>query len=164
MNEASYLSAFSDELEKAEGGKVIKISDRSTLGLPDSFHIKDGIVTYFEGKIGTDYDFIGDHPSVFPWQIVKKDLRQFEVCRSMARNALVVYCIYWTTLKMSAVLPVQKIMSMRSLKGQPLQRLDRSFLYPGHGVPQLQNLMHLQRRELYEKFKHVYGTDGEIIP
>jgi len=164
MKESSYVSTFSSKLEDEEGGKVLKIADKATLGLPDSCHIRNGIITYFETKVSDDYQIIDNVIYVQPWKIVKKDLRQFEVCKIISRYALVVYCIYWFNLKKSVVLTISQLACLRSEKDQPFQYLYPSRLEDGHGVERLRQLMKANREGIYERLQHEHGTNGQGFP
>ena len=156
MKEASYLSSISSDIEKQIGGKVIKISDRSTLGLPDSMHIRDGIVTYIETKIDEHFEIYGGIIHVQPWKAVKKDLRQFEICRSISRHSLVVYMIYYPAIKRTAVLSVDLLVQFRpSSDDEDLKYLSLpKHLVKGKGVQRLSEIMGSNRKEIL----HVLST------
>lgn len=153
MKEYPYTAELTREIESEIGGKVVKISDRSTLGLPDSMHIQDGIVTYIESKISTRYVEAEDGIYVQPWASVKKDIRQYEVCRSMSRHALVVYAIYWPKIKMSAILPMDILAKFRPLNedSEPGWLCHPNYLAKGKGLDQLKRIMQKNRENVYGK-------------
>lgn len=160
MLESTYLATFSSELEIAEGGRVYKIADKATLGLPDSFHVRNSIITYFEAKIASEYELIDGNYFVKPWKRIREDLRQFEVCRSMSRFALVVYCIYWPDIRMSAILTIDQISQLRTALNEDLKCLHPMWLEPGHGVKRIRQLMDKNREEIYGKLEHEYGANA----
>src|ERR1035437_3965761 len=104
MNEASYYSMLAHDIESKIGGKITKLADKSTLGLPDSIHVKDGIVTWIETKIGTGAEIISSLIYTQPWNEAKKDLRQFEVCNRMSKHSLVLYAVYYPMIRASAII------------------------------------------------------------
>lgn len=161
MKEASYLSSLSTDIEKEIGGKVIKISDRSTLGLPDSMHVVDGIVTYIESKIGEDHDTVDGIDYVQPWKSVKKDIRQYEVCREISRHALVVYAIYWPELRKSAIIPMEQLAQFRpSPDGELPWLCNKNILMPGRGLDQLKRLMFSHRKNIHGRLQAEYGKQS----
>src|SRR6185312_5032005 len=105
MKESSYYGTMKSKLIKEIGGKIIKIADRATLGIPDSMHVGLGIVSYIETKI---YN-IHNQDSIVPWEVIKKDIRQYEMCKEIRKYALVLYVIYCPNIKMTAVLDVNTI-------------------------------------------------------
>jgi hypothetical protein len=160
MKESSYLSALSLDIEKQIGGKVIKTSDRSTLGLPDSTHILDGIVTYIEAKIGDKVEFDLDGvPYVQPWRTVKKDLRQYEVCKSMAKHASVVYAIYYPEIKKSAIITVEVLAQFRPVEGETTlpYLCSEEVLCSGRGIKQLKQVMARHRKEVYGRLSKSFS-------
>lgn len=126
MKEASYNSTLASKLEKEVGGQVIKLSDKATLGLPDSMHVMDGIVTFIECKLGRD-----SNQYVHPWKSIN-DLRQYETCKRLSKNALVLYAIYYPKTKMSAVLSIADLEILRPHKECAIFKGDG--LVNGHGV------------------------------
>ena len=152
MNEATYLASLSSDIEKSIGGKVVKISDRSTLGLPDSGHVRDGIVIYIEAKIGDgvlkDSDGV---PYVQPWKAIKKDLRQFEVCRSLSQHCCVLYVIYYPEIKRTAVLTIEQCLVFRPKENETtLPYLsNEEVLVHGKGTKRVIKIMNANRREIY---------------
>lgn len=138
MKEASYGAVLALKIEKEIGGRVIKISDRSTLGLPDNLHIKGGFATFIETKIGQSVSISGNGYSVQPWKCIN-DLRQFEVCRSLAKNAWVLYAIYYPKVKMTAVLPVVYMNDFRpSENGEYPSLIEGHNFRTGHGIDMIE--------------------------
>ncbi len=105
MRESSYYGTMKKKLVQEIGGMILKISDRATLGLPDSSHVRHGVVVYLETKI---YD-IHNQNYIIPWNVIKKDVRQFEKCREIRKHTLVLYVIYCPNIKMTAVLDVNTV-------------------------------------------------------
>lgn len=148
MKEATYTSALSDAIEKNLGGKVLKISDRSTLGLPDLVHIKDGIVAYVETKILDKYEISDNVVYVQPWRVAEKDLRQYEVCRGISKHALVVYAAYIPAAEMSLVIPVTVLQD--HFKKTPTNWLTSEiYLHTGKGLHQYRNFYYQYRRNIH---------------
>jgi len=138
MKESYYLSKLSGDLEKDLHCKIYKISDRSTLGLPDSMILKDGIVTFIETKVAYDEDYLDKVLYVAPWKTVKKDIRQFEVCKEMSKNALVLYCIHYPQVNHTTVLTMNMVEQFRGLDkwlNNPM------YLRPGNGLEQIKMFM-----------------------
>lgn len=150
MKEATYNSTLASKIEKEIGGKVYKISDQSTLGMPDSVHLLDGIATFIECKIGktktSDY--------VEPLESIN-DLRQFEVCRRISLNSLVLYAIYYPEIKSTAVIPVRVLHAMKSSAykmafiGQHLTR--------GHGIDLVAKYMKENREHVTDQLNRLRG-------
>lgn len=128
MRESSYYGTMRTKLVREVGGKVIKISDKATLGLPDSMHIRNGVVTYIETKI---FD-LKNQRFFAPWDVIKKYVRQFEMCREIRKHALVLYVIYCPHVKMTAVLDVNMIKN-DFYKNEAIL-LEGSHFVSGHGI------------------------------
>lgn len=159
MKEAAYLSQFSNDIEKELGGKVIKTADKSTLGLPDSGWIKDGIIVYIEAKIDTQTECDSEGKIyVQPWRAIEKDIRQYEVCRSIAKHACVVFAIYYPSVKMSAILPVETLTQFKPSSSGKLPYLcDDRFLSKGRGLRQIKRIVDEHRKEVHGKLNINYG-------
>jgi len=160
MKEAPYTSSLSRDIEIDVGGKVIKISDRSTLGLPDSMHLLDGIVTYIETKIEENYTLGSDNVIyVQPWRSVKKDIRQYEVCRSIAKHSCVVYAIYYPIIKMSCVIPVEVLAQFRPQPGESFMPYlcGEEYLRKGRGLSQLKEIMDQNRGYVYGRLSKSFS-------
>ncbi len=127
MKEAAYNSTLASKIEKEIGGKVYKISDQSTLGLPDSLHIMDGLASFIECKIGK----CNQTNWVEPLKAIK-DIRQYEVCRQISKNALVLYAIYYPEIRAAAVIPIDILHRMKNSEEQRL--FFGQYLTQGHGV------------------------------
>lgn len=150
MKEASYYSELSDDVVRRVGGKMIKISDRSTLGLPDSMHVVNGIVTYVETKIGEGVQEINGFDYVQPWKFVKKDMRQYEVCRSISKHALVLYAVYYPSERISCVM---KISDIEPLRHNPEAWVcNPDFIKFGRGSDQIIQLMEQNKREIMDRY------------
>ena len=165
MREASFNSIFAHKLEKEMGGKVIKISDKVTLGLPDSMHLFQGITTFFEVKIGTisSIEVVGDRLYCRPWAMIK-DLRQFEMCKSLGKHATVLYVIYWPNVRMTAVLPVETLELYRPSRDSQIDKkglllIKSPNFLEGHGVDIYKNIWNERRKKLYDQL----GRDGSRI-
>jgi hypothetical protein len=151
MNEAAYVSTISSKIEEELGGKIFKLADRATLGLPDSFHIFKGLTTFLEFKISTFYATKPTHQQVYPWRTIKKDLRQFEVCRQMSKHTLVLYMIYYFEIKYTAVLSINEILALKPAdEYAPIPwTAEKSSVRFGHGIPQLKEKLESYRKGLY---------------
>jgi hypothetical protein len=136
MKESSYWGSLRQKLVEEVGGKCIKIADVATLGLPDSIHIHTGIATFIETKIGDE-----KATPVHPWFILKHDVRQFEVCKRIALNALVLYVIYYPEIRMTAVFQPAHL--------EPILDTGPS-LVRGHGISAIKKEMEQYRRMIYE--------------
>jgi hypothetical protein len=152
MREASYNSTLATEIEEEIGGRVIKLSDRATLGLPDSLHILDSIVTFIEIKIGEKVFEVDGQIEVEPWKAIN-DLRQYEVCRAISKYATMIYMIYYPTVKMTAVLPIQVLGLYNPLQCSPaaIRLREEPYLVNGHGVETLQLYLRQRRNEIRAK-------------
>lgn len=157
MKEATYTAALARDIEKEIGGKIIKISDRSTLGLPDLMHIKDGIITYIETKIGSGAEIINEIVYTQPWKSVLKDLRQFEVCKSISKHALVLYSIYYPEIKTTAIISIEMLESFRKRPGGHF--INQNYVITGRGIPQLKWIMESNRKEIANNV--LSSTDAE---
>jgi hypothetical protein len=146
MKEAYYLAVLSLDIEKEIGGKVTKIADKSTLGLPDSIHCHRGLATFIETKISEGRLDPQGKFRVQPWRAVKKDVRQFEVCRDLSKNALVLYAIYYPDMKMSAILTIPQLVELRGKEDFWLN--DPHILGPGRGLSQIKHHQEVYRREV----------------
>jgi hypothetical protein len=152
MRESSYNSSIAGEIEEEIGGRVIKLSDRATLGLPDSLHILDGIVSFIEVKIGDKFYSVDGHLEVEPWRSID-DLRQYELCRSISKHATVIYMIYYPEIKMTAVLPMKILEYFSPRQGTKASiRLheDTNFVN-GHGLDALKQILSERRDYLRGK-------------
>jgi hypothetical protein len=157
MKEAPYTSSLSNTLEKLTKGKVLKISDRSTLGLPDCSHIKDSIVTYIETKVEDRFEKLAGEFYVQPWLTIKKDLRQFEVCKEISKKALVLYAIYYPKIKHSCILGFDEIAQLRETEDGFVPYLNPKLLIFGHGAEDIVYRMKLRKEELYATLVREYG-------
>lgn len=153
MKEATFLSMLSHDLEVDIGGKVVKISDKATLGLPDSMYLNKGFVTYIETKIGDVYKVIDNVVYVKPWDSIKKDLRQFEVCRMMAKNSLVVFIIHYPKVKKTLVLTLNDIKTLQQYPDSTCNSTNS--LKEGRGLEKLKIVMGQYQKEMYEKYKSI---------
>lgn len=127
MKEAAYNSTLASKIEKEIGGKVYKISDQSTLGLPDSIHIMNGFASFIECKIGK----CSQANWVEPLKVIR-DIRQYEVCRQISKNALVLYAIYYPEIRSTAVIPIEIIHDMKNSEEKRL--FFGQYLTRGHGI------------------------------
>jgi len=151
MREAYVNSRIADDIEEEIGGRCIKLSDKVSLGLPDTLHIKDGIITFIEFKIGDKHETINNIVSVKPWDSVN-DIRQYEICRSLAKNCLVLYMIYYKEIKMTAILPVEILNLYNPRYASPAITLDgNKYLVNGYGIEKLKEMMQENRRKIREK-------------
>jgi len=155
MREASYNSLFASKLERDIGGEVQKISDRSSLGLPDSFHYMGGIVTFFEVKVVNATNAISLYQGKMackPWEAVN-DIRQFEVCRRMNKNATVLYVIYYTASRTSAVIPLELLEKYnRKRHADCLYYLQKGqYFVDGHGVDAFHRILLDKKKEIYDR-------------
>lgn len=159
MKEAAYLSQFSNDIEKKLGGKVIKISDKSTLGLPDSMWLSLGIAVFIESKIENHVEIDREgRVYVQPWRSIKKDIRQYEVCKSIAQHSCVVFAIYYPSVKMSAILPVEMINQFKMLLRDNYAYLcDDKYLQKGRGLEQFKRIVDEHRKEVHGKLDIDYG-------
>lgn len=145
MRESAYNATLAQKLEKEVGGKVLKVSDRATLGLPDSLHLLGGIATYFEVKLDED----STHTFICPWDYVKNDIRQFEVCLNLSKYTQVLFGVYFPKLNMTLVLPIEKVNEFRYTD----KRLKK-YVYPGpdfvtgHGVEIILRYMKQRKEEI----------------
>lgn len=126
---------LSSDIEKRIGGKMIKIADKATLGLPDSVHVKNGICTWIETKIGSGEEIINGSVYAQPWKCAEKDLRQFEVCKSISKHSLVLYSIYYPSTKISAVLDIRLMEIFRDNPNRFLT--DSLYIRGSRGVDQI---------------------------
>jgi hypothetical protein len=151
MLESAYGSQLAEDIEKNIGGKVQKVHDNVMLGLPDYSHILNSVVTYIETKIGEQYEIVDGVTFVQPWKIVKKDIRQYEVCRAISKHALVVYAFYWPELKKSLILRMDQLSQLRPKPGNDeIPWLSNpQLLMVGRGITQLQRLMTKNRKDTY---------------
>lgn len=129
MRETGYGGTMKQKLQHQVGGQVIKIADKATLGLPDNLHIYRGMTTYIETKIGEDYEDKTD-PFVKPWKLIKKDIRQFEVCKQIGKNALLLFVAYYPEIKATWVLNVKEL---ELYKEDITLAMGRDFVW-GHGI------------------------------
>lgn len=157
MRENYFNATFSNRVKQEIGGTVIKSSDRTTLGLPDSYHAFSGVVTFFEIKINEAKDAIQIHdgvPSCQPWDAVN-DLRQYEVCKRLARCATVLYIIYHPVACTTALIPLDLLaLYNRKRNDNPLIWLPKGpYLVDGHGVETFNRIRLEKRKELYDRLK-----------
>lgn len=129
MKENAYGGIMKDKLVKEAGGQIYKISDQATLGLPDYGHIQGGFTTYIECKIGTMFETGPFGFRVYPRRSVN-DIRQFEVCRRIGKEALVLYAIYYPKIKMTCVMTVEMMATYD--KEEPL--IEGHQFRKGHGI------------------------------
>jgi hypothetical protein len=153
MRESTYNSILANKIEKEIGGRVIKLSDRSTLGLPDSIHILRGGVTFIEVKVCKTQTCKEGKVFVSPWNCIK-DLRQYEMCRSLSRYALMLYAIYWPRTKMTAVLSIDALEALRPSELNPrgLDLMVGSCLREGHGIDMIKERIEEARKLYAEKY------------
>lgn len=156
MKESSYNSTLSRKIEKEIGGQVVKTSDRSTLGRPDSMHVKDGIVSFFEVKVATEYTISEDKIYVQPWNHIN-DIRQYEVCKRTSQHALVFYAIYWPIITVSAILTIEELEGIRT-EGEELWVCTSPVLLVGHGLERIKTIMSRNERKVHAKLQEKYGT------
>lgn len=146
MKEAGYGTQLSHKIEKQLGGKVTKLSDRAGLGRPDYQWLKNGISTFIETKIGKCYELGTTGISewiCYPWKEIN-DIRQFEVCKTFSKHALVLYAIYYPKIKWSLVLDIEELSEYRiALGGQPKPCFK---LKPGHGIEAIKSYSQEDRR------------------
>ena len=164
MKEAYYNASFSARIMNLVGGRVIKLSDRVTLGLPDSIHIFGGLSTFFEVKIDESVHAVSmfqDKLSCQPWEAVN-DLRQYEVCRKISQCALVLYVIYYPRAHMTAVIPLHILEHYNRKHDETcLFWLQRGpYINTGHGEDLYQRILNERREYLYE----VLRSERERIP
>jgi hypothetical protein len=163
VREASYNSIFASKIERQIGGRVIKISDKVSLGLPDSVHLMSGIATFFEVKIGIKRNFCvkNDISYCYPWTCIN-DLRQYEVCRSIGKNATVLYIIYWPDIRMTTVLSVGSLAMFRPVTQSDspngLQLIEGDNFVKGHGVEVFHQILEKRKREIYGYLAKDYST------
>lgn len=153
MKESSYYGTMRTKLVHEIGGKVIKISDKATLGLPDSMHIGEGVVSYIETKI---HD-LKDQNYFIPWSVIKKYVRQFEMCKEIRKHALVLYVIYCPYVKMTAVLDVKTIEEHFYRNEHILIRSSTSFVN-GHGIELISENIMNWRNHVREHLAGNYGS------
>jgi hypothetical protein len=162
MKENVFGPQLVDKVRHEMGGEVIKIADRSTFGLPDYMHVNDDIVTFIETKIGEPkfVQTFANGIACAPWSVVN-DLRQYEVCRRLARCAIVLYVIYWPHVRMSAVIDVDLFEQYRYEKSQPPIWLEKREEYCGlavfdygHGDATVVDIMKRRRKVIYENLKY----------
>jgi len=152
----NYFNAnFSNRLEKEIGGVVIKSSDRTTLGLPDSYHAFKGVVTFFEVKINEAKNAVQLHDGVMscqPWDAIN-DLRQYEVCKRLARCATVLYVIYHPIACTTALIPLDLLAKYnRKRNDDHLIWLPKGpYFVDGYGIEVFNRIRLEKRKELYEQ-------------
>ena len=160
MKESPHNSKLSDEIEQKIGGKVIKISDKVTLGLPDSLHYADSLVTFYEVKIGArNYvrDGVDFNLECEPWRSVN-DRRQYETCRNMSKNALVLYVIYYPDYEMTAVIPMDMLERYDPVRSKSLHKwlVEGPYFVKGHGVDRIAELIDERRKQVYDRLALEY--------
>jgi len=159
MKESSFVSKFSTDLEKKAGGKMYKLADRASLGRPDSFHLKSGLVTFIEFKVEERVEWAAGNSWVQPFKTIRKDLRQYEICREISKNALVLFVIYYPRIKYSAVLTVDQMVSLRCDKEEDAfgihedKWLNPKALLQGFGIPKVISHMNDYKEKLIEKLR-----------
>ena len=152
MKESSFNHDLAIRIQEEIGGRVRKISDKVALGLPDTEHVKDSIVSYFEVKL---YKHFMEKNVIQPWKAVN-DIRQFEVCKRMSKSSLVFYVIYCPKVKMTAVLHLSEMETFRPVTGV-YTHLNEGFSFMrGFGIERIKWLMTQNRKEIYEKLKHEF--------
>lgn len=139
MKENVYGGALKEKLVKHIGGQVYKISDQATLGLPDYAHVNSGFTTYIECKIGVKFTIVDKRYVVKPWKQIN-DIRQFEVCKRISKEALVLYAMYWPQIRMSVVISLDELLSYKP----DLEMMEGDHLKAGHGI------------EMIAKYEEVY--------
>lgn len=161
MKEFSYNSILTGKLLAENGGRVIKIADKATLGLPDSLYVKDSIATFIECKMGHTSSLILRDGKVHVrlWDCIN-DRRQFEVCRLLSKNATVLYCIYWSRACISAVVPLEILELFRDNRN--LLR-EGKYLALGHGSERVIRIIEERRKRLYERLKFNFAGEIERI-
>ena len=155
MRENYFNATFAGKIEREIGGIVTKISDRSTLGLPDSHHAYAGVVTFFEVKINEAKDAVQLHDGVMscrPWDAIN-DLRQYEVCKRLSRCATVLYVIYHPAACTTALIPLETLaLYNRKRNDNPLIWLPKGpFFTDGYGIEIFNRIRLERRKELYDK-------------
>lgn len=144
MKEATYGSSLAIKIEREIGGKVIKVADKATLGLPDYLHLQDSICTFIETKIG--HATIGSLNRVNPKKAVN-DIRQLQACRLLSRYCLVLYAIYYPDLKMTAVVEVNVLERFTLDTAAVCDSFG--ILRKGHGIPQIKEQIQLRRSNVF---------------
>jgi hypothetical protein len=156
MKEASYNAMMSSTLAHTYGGKVLKLADRATLGLPDTIHYKDSVMTWLEVKIGKPSSVL--HQKNYrewfcrPSDCVN-DLRQYEHCRAIGKSANLIWVIYWPHIRMTSVV-TQDMMEL-FWRTKYLLKEGRNFT-SGHGIQLIINILEQKRKELYVKLQEEY--------
>jgi len=157
MKEASYNALMTAVLLQAYGGKAIKIFNPTMLGLPDTAHFKDGIISFIEVKMGEPRSVVRNKGILMcrPWDAVN-DRRQFEVCRSLSKFATMVYMIYYSHIRYTAVLPMP-IMEI-FMDSTSLLKEGNHFV-KGHGIGVLIRILNIRRKLIYETLHEEYGGE-----
>jgi hypothetical protein len=159
MLESTFGGALSSDIERKMGGKIFKISDRSTLGLPDYIHLLTGIATYIETKIGDEYTLAEGFHYIQPWKIIKKDIRQYEVCKLISRHTLVLYAIYYPEIRKTAILTMDNVEQLRP--DNPLAKIpwlnSADILQVGYGSNRVVQLMINHRKEVHASLSVNHG-------
>jgi hypothetical protein len=162
MLESTFGGALMSDIERKMGGKAFKISDRSTLGLPDYIHLFTGIGTYIETKIGTEYTLSEGFHYIQPWKVIKKDIRQYEVCKLISKNTLVLYAIYYPEIRKTAILTLDNIQQLRP--DNPLASIpwlnSADILQVGYGSNRVIQLMINHRKEVHANLSTHYGKSS----
>ena len=155
MRENYFNANFARKIEKEIGGVVIKTSDRTTLGLPDSYHAYSGVVTFFEVKINeakNAIQIVDGVPSCKPWDAVN-DLRQYEVCKRLSRCATVLYVIYHPAACTTALIPLD-LLALYNRKRNDNSRIwlpMGPYMADGYGIEIFNRIRLEERKELYER-------------
>jgi hypothetical protein len=152
MKETAYGAVLGSKIKREIGGQVFKISDNATLGLPDNMHIRRGLITYIETKIGNMHEDL-TYKFCYPWDSVN-DLRQYEVCKKIRNDALLLWIIYYPSFKYTAVLDIDELDIMRSDKGGPKFVLTEGLnLVKGHGLGAINRYMEMEKKLVYARLK-----------
>ena len=138
MKESSYGSQLKAKLVTEVGGLMWKISDRSTLGLPDNIHVNKGFATFIETK-----EFSTSGTITNPFDYID-DLRQFEVCRRIGKVSLVLYAMYFSEQRKTLIMSPDELQAYR-VKATNLPEFQKVYVVRGHGV----DIIKLRMEEYY---------------
>jgi hypothetical protein len=142
MRESSYGGTLRQKIQEEIGGKVIKIADKVTLGLPDYMHIQDGIVTFIECKMGERFEVSKSGWITKPWDVVN-DLRQFEVLRQLSKYALVLYVAYYAEVQSHWMMTVAQLRVFKTG--------GNCILKKGHGTDTLRHYLNVNEEKICDR-------------